>query len=401
MKYNILLLENVDKSILDLFDSNKFNIEYIKSALSEEELINKIKDVHIIGIRSKSELNEKVLREANKLLVIGCFCIGTNQVDLEYCQKNNIAVFNSPFMNTRSVSELIICLIISLARKIGQQNISMHRGTWEKNSEGCYEIRNKILGIIGYGHVGSQVSVLAENMGMRVIYYDILPVMAIGNSRKCDTIEELLSEADFVTLHVPLSEDTNNLIGEKEIKIMKPKSYLLNLSRGNVVDIEAVKKFIIDEHLAGYAADVYPSEPKKKISHWDSCLRGLENVILTPHIGGSTIEAQYNIGQDTSNKILNFINKGATNECLTLPQILVNGLNGNYRILNIHKNVPGAIMQINSLLNEYNINIKKQYLATKNEVGYCIVDFEKDLEINELLEKINDLDINIKSRILS
>ena len=401
MVYKILLLENVDKSVLKLFDNDNFEVEYVKSALSEEELIDKIGDVHIIGVRSKTELNKCVLQKAKELLVVGCFCIGTNQVDLDYCKKMNIAVFNSPFMNTRSVSELIICLIISLARKIGQQNISMHRGAWEKSSEGCYEIRNKILGIIGYGHVGSQVSVLAENMGMRVIYYDVLPVMAIGNSRKCDTMEELLQEADFVTLHVPLSEETNNLIDEKEIKLMKPRSYLLNLSRGNVVNVEAVKKFIIEEHLAGYAADVYPSEPKKKISQWDSCLRGLENVILTPHIGGSTIEAQYNIGQDTSNKIINYICKGATNECLTLPQILVNGLNGNYRILNIHRNIPGAIMKINSLLNEYNINIKKQYLATKDEIGYCIVDFEKDIEINDLLIKLNDLDINIKTRIVS
>lgn len=401
-KYNVLFLENLNNSIQLLFNPSIYNLEFISYSLDDSELIEKIRDVHIIGIRSKTQLSETILKHAKNLLIIGCFCIGTNQVDLNYCKSHNIAVFNSPFMNTRSVSELVICLIIGLSRKLGDQNCNMHRGIWKKSSTSCYEIRGKTLGIIGYGHVGSQVSVLAESIGMNVVYYDIAPKMSIGNSKPMNTLYELLQQSDYVTLHVPLKEDTINLINTHRLLQMKPNSYLLNLSRGNVIDIKEVCRFLKDEYLAGLAIDVYPNEPKSNIDDWECCLQGVPNVIMTPHIGGSTEEAQYFIGQDVSNKILSFINNGNTDGCLTFPNILVNKTKNCIRITNIHKNIPGIIYKVNEVLKNYNCNIKNQYLATNNEFGYCIVDINKSDHINieKLVDELNKIENILKIYVL-
>lgn len=404
MRLEILVLENIDKSILNYFDSRYYNIEIIKDALKHDELINKIKNANIVCIRSKTELTKNVLIHAKNLIAIGCFCIGTNQIDLDYCFNNNIALFNSPYINTRSVAELVICLIVALSRKLGDINTKMHNGIWNKSSKNCFEIRGKTLGIIGYGHVGSQVSVLAESMGMNVLYYDIIQKMNIGNSKKCETLDELLKLSDYVTLHVPLSKYTENLIGEVELKLMKKGAYLLNLSRGNVLNIDSVRKYLLNKHLGGVAIDVFPIEPSKKNDVWCNPLKELENVILTPHIGGSTEEAQYNICRDVSNKLINYIQYGSTEECLTMPNISVKSYNS-IRILNIHKNIPGAVLKINNLIKDLNLNISNQFLSTKKEIGYCIIDIDIDIDIFKMmtpsvLEQLNQLDINIKSRVL-
>ena len=391
---NVLLLENIDKSVVKCFGDN-YNVECISDALNGDALIEKIQNVHIIGIRSKTNLTKKILEQAPNLLLVGCFCIGTNQVDIDYCIERNIALFNSPFMSTRSVSELIIGLIISLARKLGDKNQMMHGGLWNKSSKNNHEIRGKTLGIIGYGHVGSQVSVLAENMGMNVIFYDIAPVMSLGNSTKMVSMEALLRSADYVSLHVPLLPETNNLIGDTELQQMKSGSYLLNLSRGNVVNITALKKYLDNGHLMGAALDVFPDEPENKKSQWQFCLQYADNVILTPHIGGSTEEAQYEIGQDVANKILSYFETGSTANCLTLPNIQIGKCQAATRIINIHKNIPGALAQIMAVMDAY--NIIRQYLATKDAIGYCIIDVEVT-DSKSILEALNKLSVNIWSR---
>lgn len=395
-----LLLENVDKSVVSSLHKYNIEVEYISTAIDKQELIKKIKDVHIVGLRSKTKLTTDVLEHASKLLAIGCFCIGTDQVDLNYCMENGIAVFNSPYMSTRSVAELAIGLIISLSRTVGDKNTLMHNGTWQKSSAGCYEIRGKTLGIIGYGHVGCQLSVLAESMGMNVLLYDIKPVMIMGNGTMCQTMDELLQQSDFVSLHVPLTSETNNLIGSNELNQMKKGSYLLNLSRGKVLDIESARNAILNQHLAGLAIDVFPEEPKENTDNWTNLLQKLPNVILTPHIGGATIEAQHDIGSDVASKITNYIFYGLTHGSFTLPNLLANDTFNGIRILNIHKNVPGTIFKINNIISELNINVVNQSLSTKNGIGYCIIDINGDIDKSDFLEKIENLDVNISTRII-
>ncbi|KAL6040680.1 phosphoglycerate dehydrogenase [Balamuthia mandrillaris] len=421
-KIKILLLEGVSESAVQLIQKETFQVECIKGKLGVDELKEKISTVHAVGIRSSTKLTEEVLAHAKRLLCIGCFCIGTNQVDLEAAQKRGIPVFNSPFCNTRSVAELVIAQIISLARCLGEKNKELHAGIWNKvctslfhcvvllffkeytlentlqSSKNCHEIRGKTLGIIGYGHIGSQLSVLAEAMGMRVIFYDIIPKLSLGLSRSCSSLEELLQEADFVTCHVPETPETKNMIGEKEIGMMKPGSYLLNASRGTVVVIPALAEALRSGHLAGAYVDVYPTEPLEYTKEWECELRNLPNTILTPHIGGSTEEAQESIGVDVASKIVNFINQGSTIAAVNFPTLELSYAGPRtHRILNIHQNVPGVLRSINTILSEFNVT--RQILGTDGAVGYLIV--EVDREASKVIKKaISDLPQSIRTRVL-
>jgi D-3-phosphoglycerate dehydrogenase / 2-oxoglutarate reductase len=367
--------------------------------------------VHVIGIRSKTKLTAKVLSEAKNLLVIGCFCIGTNQVDLDYAAKHGIAVFNSPFANSRSVAELVIAEIITLARQLGDRSLEMHRGTWNKVSSKCWEIRGKTLGIVGYGHIGSQLSVLAEAMGMSVIYYDILTLMAIGTARQVPTLEKLLEDADFISLHVPETPETKNMISTEQFEHMKTGAYLINASRGTVVDIPALIKAMRAGKVAGAALDVYPNEPGgngdyfvNNLNTWVEDLRGLNNIILTPHIGGSTEEAQRAIGTEVADALVRYINQGITVGCVNLPEITLRSLTldepNHARVIYIHRNVPGVLRKVNEILAEHNVD--KQSSDSKGDIAYLMADVSdvKTADIKEIRDNLEALNSRILTRIL-
>ncbi|KAL2266533.1 hypothetical protein VTJ83DRAFT_5885 [Remersonia thermophila] len=407
----ILLLENVNETGRNILKGQGYQVEFLKSSLPEPELIEKIRDVHVIGIRSKTKLTAKVLAEAKNLLVIGCFCIGTNQVDLEYAAKHGIAVFNSPFANSRSVAELVIAEIISLARQLGDRSLEMHRGTWNKVSAKCWEIRGKTLGIVGYGHIGSQLSVLAEAMGMNVIYYDILTLMAIGTAQQVPTLEHLLEQADFVTLHVPETPETKNLISTKQFEHMKTGSYLINASRGTVVDIPALIKAMRSGKVAGAALDVYPNEPAANgdyftndLNTWAEDLRGLNNIILTPHIGGSTEEAQRAIGVEVAEALVRYINQGITVGSVNLPEVTLRspGIEDEdrARVIYIHRNVPGVLRKVNEILAEHNVD--KQISDSKGDIAYLMADISnvKTEDIKEIRDNLDALSSRIITRVL-
>jgi D-3-phosphoglycerate dehydrogenase len=407
----ILLLENVNQTGRDILKAQGYQVEFLKTSLPEDQLIEKIRDVHVIGIRSKTKLTAKVLQEAKNLLVIGCFCIGTNQVDLDYAAKHGIAVFNSPFANSRSVAELVIAEIISLARQLGDRSLEMHRGTWNKVSAKCWEIRGKTLGIVGYGHIGSQLSVLAEAMGMSVIYYDILTLMAIGTSRQVPTLEALLEEADFVTLHVPETPETKNLISTKQFEQMKTGSYLINASRGTVVDIPALIKAMRAGKVAGAALDVYPNEPAANgdyfvndLNTWAEDLRGLNNIILTPHIGGSTEEAQRAIGVEVAEALVRYINQGITLGSVNLPEVTMRSLTldepNHARVIYIHRNVPGVLRKVNEILAEHNVD--KQISDSKGDVAYLMADVSdvRTEDIKDIRDSLDSLNSRILTRVL-
>ncbi|KAK1770659.1 hypothetical protein QBC33DRAFT_528834 [Phialemonium atrogriseum] len=407
----ILLLENVNQSGIEILKAQGYQVEALKSSLPADELIEKIRDVHVIGIRSKTKLTEKVLREAKNLLVIGCFCIGTNQVDLGYAATNGIAVFNSPFANSRSVAELVIAEIITLARQLGDRSLEMHRGTWNKVSAKCWEIRGKTLGIIGYGHIGSQLSVLAEAMGMTVIYYDVVTLMAIGSAKQVPTLQALLQEADFVSLHVPETAETKNMISSKELEQMKTGSYLINASRGSVVDIPALVNYMRSGKIAGAALDVYPNEPgangdyfKTNLSQWAVDLQTLSNIILTPHIGGSTEEAQRAIGVEVSEALVRYINQGITLGSVNLPEIMLRSLTldepDHARVIYIHRNVPGVLRKVNEILANHNVD--KQISDSKGDVAYLMADVSdvKTEDIAEISDSLEALSSRIMTRVL-
>ena len=399
---NTLLLENISVEATKFLIRHNYNVVSLKHTLSEDDLIQKINsnNVCIIGIRSKTKITANVINSCPSLLCIGCFCIGTDQVDLETASESGIVVFNSPFSSTRSVAELSLCQIIALSRKLCVKNEEMHRNYWNKTAVEMHEIRGKTLGIIGYGHVGSQLSILAENFGMNVLYYDIKNVMPIGNSICCKTLEDVLKKANYVSLHVPLDETTRNMIGLKQLQMMKKGSYLLNLSRGAVVDVEAMSKCIKDKHLAGASIDVYPTEPLGNRVEWDTKLSGLHNVILTPHIGGATIEAQDSIGLDVVNKIHRFVITGNTEDSVNIPHISVNGFNENsVRICCIHQNKYGAMAKINDIYSKYGINIIKQYLSTKGKIGYCVTEIQKPIGkiLRLMILDIRKIEINVKT----
>ncbi|MGH2645449.1 MAG: phosphoglycerate dehydrogenase, partial [Chitinophagaceae bacterium] len=372
-KIKILLLENIHEEAIKAFKNAGYsNVKLLPKALPEDDLIKEIQHTHLIGIRSKTRITQKVLASADKLQAIGCFCIGTNQVDLKSATESGIAVFNAPYSNTRSVAELIISLSIMLIRRIPDKNIAAHQGIWMKESKGSYELRGKTLGIIGYGNIGSQVSVLAEGMGMHVIYYDIETKLPLGNAVQKASLEDLMSESDIVTLHVPASASTKGMITKEVIAQAKQGAILLNYARGNVVDLEALSIALKEGRLSGAAVDVFPSEPEKNGDIFKCPLQQLPNVILTPHIGGSTEEAQFNIGIDVSAKLLRYLESGSSFGSHTVPDLSIPVQDHTHRLLHIHKNVPGVLSEINTALSNKGINILGQYLKTNDQIGYVV-----------------------------
>ncbi|SRR6185437_13105105 len=399
-KINILFLENIsDAAVKHFKESGYASVRKLGGALSEEQLIKEIKDVHLLGIRSKTQITPKVLAAAKKLQAIGCFCIGVNQVDLKAAKGAGVVVFNAPYSNTRSVAELIIGLSVMLIRRIPDKSKAAHEGIWLKESKGSYELRGKTLGIIGYGNIGSQVSVLAEAMGMKVIYYDTVTKLPLGNAAQKKTLKEVVGLADIVTLHVPDTAQTKNLINKNVLKQFKKGSILLNYARGEVVDLEALAKGLQEGQFSGAAVDVYPWEPEKNGDKFTTPLQGLPNVILTPHIGGSTEEAQENIGEDVSNKLFQYLETGMTIGSHTVPPLTLPHQEGTHRILHIHKNVPGVLSEINSTLSNHNINILGQYLKTNDEIGYVVLDIDKRLS-NQALQLLKEVRQTIKTRLL-
>ncbi len=399
-KINILFLENIsDLAMKQFIDSGYVNVKRKTGAISEAELIKEIKNVHILGIRSKTQVTENVLAAATKLQAIGCFCIGVNQVNLAAATAQGVAVFNAPYSNTRSVAELVIGASILLVRKILDKNIAAHQGAWMKDATGSHELRGKTMGIIGYGNIGSQVSVLAEALGMKVLFYDTETKLPLGNANDSKNLKELLQQSDVVTLHVPELSSTKNLINKNNLPHFKQGAILLNYARGEVVDLNALSKAIASGHLGGAAIDVYPQEPEKNGDAFKSVLQGLPNVLLTPHIGGSTQEAQSNIGQDVSVKLFNYLEKGISTGSHSIPPLALPAQEGAHRILHIHNNVPGVLSQINTLLSKNKINILAQYLKTNDSIGYVVLDVDKSLSKNaiELLRGVKE---TIKVRML-
>jgi D-3-phosphoglycerate dehydrogenase len=397
-RIKILLLENVHPAAFENLSEEGFSVELVKHSLPEEELIERIKGVHVLGIRSKTQVTKKVLDAANKLMVVGAFCIGTTQIDLEYSKKKGVVVFNAPYSNTRSVVELAIGQIIMLMRSIFPRSTEIHNGEWNKTAANSREVRGKNLGIVGYGNIGKQMSVLAEAMGMRVYYYDVADQLALGNAVKCSTLEDLLSISDVVTLHIDDNKANKNFIGEREINQMKDGAMLINLSRGFVVDIDALAAALKSGKLGGAAVDVYPSEPRSN-GEFSTPLQGLSNVILTPHIGGSTEEAQRDIADFVPNKIMDYINSGNTVDAVNFPNIRLPKQNKAHRFLHIHKNVPGIMAKINEVLAKYGLNISGQYLSTDPDVGYVITDLDKEYD-KEVVKALKNVENTIKFRVL-
>ncbi|WP_339074877.1 phosphoglycerate dehydrogenase [Teredinibacter turnerae] len=389
-KIKFLLLEGVHQSAVESLNRAGYtNVDYVKTALAEEELIERIKDAHFVGLRSRTQLTRRVIEHAPKLVAAGCFCIGTNQVDLDAAQEHGVAVFNAPFSNTRSVAELVIAEAILLLRGIPSKNAGCHRGEWDKSAVGSYEIRGKTMGIVGYGSIGSQVSVMAEAMGMQVVFFDVVTKLPLGNAVQSKSLTELLQVADVVSLHVPELEATKNLIGANELAAMKPQSFLLNASRGTVVDIDALAAALESKHLAGAAIDVFPVEPKGNNEEFVSPLRRFDNVILTPHIGGSTMEAQENIGYEVAEKLIKYSDNGTTTSSVNFPEVALPAHREVHRLLHVHQNVPGVMTAINRIFSENNINIAGQYLQTKESVGYVVIDVDSaysDLALKQLRE---------------
>ena len=399
-KINILFLENISDAAIEIFKKNGYvNVKKLNGALPEDELIKQIKDVHLLGIRSKTHITPKVLEAAKKLQAIGCFCIGVNQVNLKSATQHGITVFNAPYSNTRSVAELIIGLSIMLIRRIPDKNKAAHEGIWKKEAKGSYELRGKTLGLIGYGNIGSQVSVLAEGLGMKVIFYDVETKLPLGNAHAAKSLKELLSTADLISLHVPETAQTKNLINKTNIKQIKKGAIIINYARGEVIELPALAKALKEEQLSGAAIDVFPSEPEKNGDAFSSPLQGLSNVILTPHIGGSTEEAQENIGEDVSNKLFQYLEKGVTNGSHTVPAISLPPVDHAHRILHIHNNVPGVLSAINTQLSNHNINIVGQYLKTNDDIGYVVLDVDKKLS-SQAFELLKNVKGTIKVRML-
>jgi len=394
-----LLLENVHQSAHDLIRSEGFALEAVPRSLKEDELAQKLRDVHVLGIRSKTQVTARALAEARRLLSVGCFCIGTNQVDLAAANGRGVPVFNAPFSNTRSVAELIICEVIALARQLGDRSREVHEGRWRKAAAGSFEVRGKTLGVIGYGHIGSQVGVLAEALGMRVIFYDHTSKLPMGNNLACASLTELLAAADFVTLHVPATPQTEKMIGASELAAMRAGSYLLNASRGSVVDLPALAEALRKGHLAGASVDVYPDEPESNSDGFVTPLRGLPNVLLTPHVAGSTTEAQAAIGREVATSLIKFVNAGATTGAVNFPQVELPQTKGAHRILNAHRNVPGVLRDINRIVSEKGANIQAQVLATDPNIGYLVMDLDQDVS-DDVKKAIGALSTSIKTRIL-
>lgn len=400
-KIKVLLLENVHPNGVKAFSSEGFQVELLKGAMDEDELIEKIKGVSILGLRSKTNLTKRVLEHPNasRLMAVGAFCIGTNQINLDECERRGIAVFNAPYSNTRSVVEMAIGEMIMLTRDIMTKSNKMHEGIWDKSAKNSYEIRGKKLGLVGYGSIGTQISVIAEALGMEVHFYDAVDKLALGNAKKCKTLEELLNISDFISLHVDGRKSNANIIGAREFAQMKDNVIFVNLSRGHVVEIPALVNALKSGKVWGAAVDVFPSEPKTNDEEFINELRGLPRVILTPHVGGSTEEAQANIGEFVPSKLLQFMNNGSTYGSVNFPELQLPPLEDAHRLLHIHQNVPGILAKINNVFAKYNVNIKGQYLKTTNEIGYVITDIAK-LYADEIVEELKDIDNTIKFRML-
>lgn len=399
-KIRIVLAENIHAHAVSLLKEEGYtSIEFIRSAPDTKWLNENAAGIHLLGIRSKTLLKDEFFEKAKRLIAVGCFCIGTNQVDLNAAMINGVAVFNSPYSNTRSVAELVIAHCINLLRKIPSRNAAMHQGKWDKSSAGCHELRGKTLGIIGYGHIGSQVSVLAESLGMNVIFYDLIPKLILGNARQCKSLEELLAQADIVTLHIPGSNANKNLINIRSLKKMKRHSILINLSRGEVVDLDALKTALKENYLSGAAIDVFPYEPQTNNEIFTCSLQGMNNVILTPHIGGSTEEAQEQIAADVTSKMLNLLETGNSTGSLSIPEIALPVQHNAHRLLHIHQNIPGVLGEINSRLSEMKINILGQFLNTNSRIGYVALDMDKKFS-GRALEELKKVKGTIRVRTL-
>ncbi|WP_288371900.1 phosphoglycerate dehydrogenase [uncultured Marinobacter sp.] len=399
-KIRILLLEGVHQSAIDTLNAAGYtNIEYLTHSLGEEDLIEKIADAHFVGIRSRTQLTEKVFEAAKKLVAVGCFCIGTNQVDLQAATRRGVAVFNAPFSNTRSVAELVLAQAILLLRGVPEKSAKAHRGEWIKSAKNSYEIRGKKLGIIGYGNIGTQFSVLAESLGMDVYFYDVVSKLSIGNATQVGTLQELLNISDVVSLHVPETPATKYMFKAEQFAQMKPGSILMNASRGTVVDIDALADALRSGKLLGAAVDVFPVEPKSNDEEFVSPLREFDNCILTPHVGGSTIEAQENIGREVAEKLAMYSDNGTSVSSVNFPEVALPSHPNQHRLLHIHENVPGVMSEINQVFSENSINVCGQYLQTKEDIGYVVVDVDK--AYGELaLEKLRQVKGTIRCRVL-
>lgn len=398
-KIKILLLEGIHPSAVQHFEQHGYQAELQSSALSESELIDALADVHLLGIRSKTQVTAKALTAAPRLLALGCFCIGTNQVDLEAAAQQGVPVFNAPFSNTRSVAELTLANVVMLSRRAAHRSMLLHQGEWNKSASGSHEVRQKTIGIVGYGHIGPQVGLLAEAFGMRVLFFDIVKKLALGNAQPVSSLNELLEHSDFVTLHVPETPQTKNLIGSAEISKMREGAFLLNLSRGSVVDVMALSEALRSGRLSGAAVDVFPKEPKSNQEPFESELRGLENVILTPHIGGSTLEAQENIGLEVATSLVQFTDTGSTAGAVNFPAIELPIQGESHRVLNIHRNEPGVLRDINKIIADTGANVMAQYLSTQGDIGFLIMDVDPSLS-GEVKSSIEQLPSNIRTRLL-
>lgn len=397
----ILLLENIHPIAVEVLEAEGHSVDLQSKALNEEELIAILPKYDVLGIRSKTYLTDKVFQAINNTVAVGCFCVGTNQVDLGSAKKTGVTVFNAPFSNTRSVAEMVIAEIIMLSRKIGTRNNEMHSGVWNKSAVDCHEVRGKTLGIIGYGNIGFQVSLLAEALGMRVLFFDVVAKLPVGNAKPVSRIDDLLKQSDFVTLHVPEENSTKNMMGADQFAIMKENSYLINAARGTVVDLDALKIALETKKLAGAAIDVFPIEPEKANEAFITNLRGLDNLVMTPHIGGATEEAQVNIGREVAATLARFLKTGSTTLSVNQPDLdLGSPEPKKHRISNLHKNVPGVLKEINHILSEQGVNIQGQALKTDAELGYVIIDLDQVIT-DELLNKIQGLKTSIRSRRIS
>lgn len=396
----VLLLENIHASAQEMLAAEGFQVERTSSALKPEELAERLRGVHLLGIRSKTTVPEESLKYAEDLLAIGAFCIGTNQVDLLASSVHGVPVFNAPFSNTRSVAEMVLAEVVVLTRQLFDRSREVHAGQWRKVATGSHEVRGKTLGIIGYGHIGSQLGVLAESLGMRVLYYDVMTKLPLGNSRSVPTLNGLLAESDFVTLHVPALSSTHMMMGAEQFQAMKPGACLINASRGTVVDIPALAQALRSKHLGGAAVDVYPEEPEGNSDGFITELQGLPNVVLTPHIGGSTEEAQASIGKEVATSLLKFVKGGATTGAVNFPNVEAPINPGTHRIINVHRNTPGVLRDINRIVSDFNANIHAQVLSTDANVGYLVMDLDHDVS-QQVCVAIAGLETDIKTRIVS
>ena len=402
-KIKILLLEGIHASAVEAFQADGYsNIDYQQKALPEAKLLEAISDAYVVGIRSATQLTANVLEHAPRLIGVGCFCIGTNQVDLDAAQGQGVPVFNAPFSNTRSVAELVLAEIILLLRGIPQRSAVARRGGWIKTATGSHEVRGKCLGIVGYGHIGTQTGLLAEALGMRVVFYDIETKLALGNAQALPSLDALLEIADVVTLHVPETPQTWRMIGAAQLARMKPGASLINAARGTVVDVDALVQALDEKHLAGAALDVFPDEPKANDEEFTSPLRRFDNVLLTPHVGGSTEEAQQNIGLEVASKLIRYSNNGSTVSSVNFPEVTLPEHPGKHRLLHIHRNQPGVLSRINAVFSEQQINIAGQYLQTNPKIGYVVIDVDSHerAETLQLKKRLDEIDGTIRTRIL-